>query len=69
MNSMTRSILTLASYDPLVAKAGIDNNIRQCLSLVATFPMLAVYGYHAYNHYENDQEHVYSQAGSKAFDS
>ena len=54
MNSMTRSILTLASYDPLVAKAGIDNNIRQCLSLVAIFPMLAVYGYHAYNHYEND---------------
>ena len=55
MNSMTRSILTLASYDPLVAKAGIDNNIRQCLSLVAIFPMIAVYGYHAYNHYENDQ--------------
>ena len=55
MNSMTRSILTLASYDPLVAKAGIDNNIRQCLSLVAIFPMLAVYGYHAYNHYDNDQ--------------
>ena len=54
MNSMTRSILTLASYDPLVAKAGIDNNIRQCLSLVAIFPMLAVYGYHAYNHYENN---------------
>ena len=22
---------------------------------VAIFPMLAVYGYHAYNHYENDQ--------------
>ena len=54
MNSMTRSILTLASYDPDVSTAGIDNNIRQCLSLIATFPMLAVYGYHAYNHYEND---------------
>ena len=54
MNSMTRSILTLASYDPNVSTGGIDNNIRQCLSLIATFPMLAVYGYHAYNHYEND---------------
>lgn len=54
MNSMTRSILTLASYDPLVSVAGIDNNIRQCLSLIAIFPMLAVYGYHAYNHYDND---------------
>ncbi len=60
--------MTLASYDPLVAKAGIDNNIGRCLSLVAIFPMLAVYGYHAYNHYENDQS-MYIQAGSKAFDS
>lgn len=55
MNSMTRSILTLASYDTHVAVGGIDNNIRQCLSLVAIFPMLAVYAYHAYNHYENDE--------------
>lgn len=54
MNSMTRSILTLASYDPKVAVADIDNNIRQCISLIAIFPMLAVYGYHAYNHYDND---------------
>ena len=54
MNSMTRSILTLASYDPNVSVAGIDNNIRQCLSLNAIFPMLAVYGYHAYNHYDNN---------------
>ena len=54
MNSMTRSILTLASYDSCTTMAGIDNNIRQCISLIATFPMLAVYGYHAYNHYEND---------------
>ena len=55
MNSMTRSILTLASYDELTNVGGIDNNIRQCLSLISIFPMLAVYGYHAYNHYENDQ--------------
>ncbi|MEE1304257.1 MAG: citrate/2-methylcitrate synthase [Agathobacter sp.] len=55
MNSMTRSILTLASYDELTNVGGIDNNIRQCMSLISIFPMLAVYGYHAYNHYENDQ--------------
>lgn len=54
MNSMTRSILTLASYDNRTSLGGIDNNIRQCISLIATFPMLAVYGYHAYNHYDND---------------
>ena len=54
MNSMTRSILTLASYDDNVNAGGIENSIRQCLQLIATFPMLAAYGYHAYNHYEND---------------
>ena len=54
MNSMTRSILTLAAYDHQTSVATIENNIRQCIQLVAEFPMLAVYGYHAYNHYEND---------------
>ena len=55
MNSMTRSILTLASYDDLISDSSVANNIRQCINLIATFPMLAVYGYHAYNHYENNQ--------------
>lgn len=54
MNSMTRSILTLAAYDKQTSVGTIENNIRQCMQLVANFPMLAVYGYHAYNHYEND---------------
>ncbi len=53
MNSMTRSILTLASYDQFARDSDLANNIRQCLMLIATFPMLAVYGYHAYNHYDN----------------
>ena len=54
MNSMTRSILTLAACDKRTSVGTIENNIRQCMQLVANFPMLAVYGYHAYNHYEND---------------
>lgn len=54
MNSMTRSILTLASYDEQAASNNVDNSIRQCIQLIAIFPMLAAYGYHAYNHYEND---------------
>ena len=53
MNSMTRSILTLASYDPTISDNSLANNISQCIKLTAVFPMLAVYGYHAYNHYEN----------------
>ncbi len=55
MNSMTRSILTLASYDPQAMVTEVSNCIRQCLQLIANFPMLAVYGYHAYNHYDNDE--------------
>ena len=53
MNSMTRSVLTLASYDDQV-NGDLANSIRQCMRLISEFPMLAVYGYHAYNHYEND---------------
>ncbi|MBP3873613.1 MAG: citrate/2-methylcitrate synthase [Lachnospiraceae bacterium] len=53
MNSMTRSILTLASYDNEAQNTDIRNVIKQSLSLIAVFPMLAIYGYHAYNHYEN----------------
>ena len=53
MNSMTRSILTLASYDPYSQKTDLPNVIRQSLMLIAVFPMLAIYGYHAYNHYDN----------------
>ena len=53
MNSMTRSILTLASYDPYAQRTDLGNVIRQSIMLIATFPMLAIYGYHAYNHFEN----------------
>ena len=52
MNSMTRSILTLASYDSRKDNLALDNVLRQCLQLIGIFPMLAAYGYHAYNHYE-----------------
>ncbi len=53
MNSMARSILTLSSYDPKALSGTLEDNLRQCMMLTAIFPMLAVYAYHAYNHYEN----------------
>ena len=55
MNSMTRSILTLASYDPEAQDTSVENVIRQSLMLIAVFPMLAIYGYHAYNYDEKLQ--------------
>ncbi len=55
MNSMTRSILTLAFYDSNASDTSLENVISQCIDLISVFPMLAIYGYHAYNHYENMQ--------------
>jgi len=55
MNSMTRSILTLASYDSTALSGDISDSLYQCIMLIARFPMLAAYAYHAYNHYENDE--------------
>ena len=54
MNSMARSVLTLASYDPKVSDLSISNVLRQSIQLASIFPMLAVYAYHAYDHYEKD---------------
>ena len=55
MNSMIRSVLTLASYDKNCCDTSVENVLRQCMGLIGIFPMLAVYGYHAYNHYNNDE--------------
>ena len=53
MNTMTRSILTLAAYDPYAQRTDLPNVIRQSLMLISVFPMLAIYAYHAHNHYDN----------------
>ncbi len=55
MNSLTKSVLTLASYDDKVSDLSLENVLAQSLKLISEFPMLAVYGYHAYNHYECDE--------------
>ena len=55
MNSMTRSVLTLASYDKQAENLEISNVLRQSIQLISVFPMLAVYAYHAYNHYEKNE--------------
>ena len=64
MNSLTRSVLTLASYDKNCSDTSIENVVAQCFRLISVFPMLAVYGYHAYNHYQND-ESMYIHRPSK----
>lgn len=54
MNSLTKSVLTLASYDKNVSDTSLENVIRQSVQLIALFPMLSVYGYQAYNHYKKN---------------
>ncbi|MCI6004491.1 MAG: citrate/2-methylcitrate synthase [Blautia sp.] len=54
MNSMTKSILTLASYDEKAKDTSVSSCLRQCIQLISEFPLLAVYGYNAYIHYEKN---------------
>ena len=53
MNTLARSVLTLYSYDDSADDISIPNVLRQCLQLIALFPMLSVYGYQAYSHYHD----------------
>ena len=55
MNSLTKGVLTLSSYDDKASDITLENVLTQSLMLISVFPMLAVYGYHAYNHYECDE--------------
>lgn len=62
MNSMTRSILTLASYDDNSKDNSVSNSLRQCMQLISEFPLLAVYGYNAYEHYEKNGSMIIHQS-------
>lgn len=55
MNSIARSVLTLFCYDTNPNDISIQNVLRQCVQLISVFPLLSVYGYHAYNHYLRDK--------------
>ena len=51
MNSLARSVLALYSYDDNPDDISEENVLRQCLQLIAMFPLLSVYGYQAYRYY------------------
>lgn len=53
MNTLARSVLTLYSYDENANDITTENVLRQCLQLIALFPLLSVYGYQAYSHYHD----------------
>ncbi len=53
MNTLARCVLTLYAYDDNADDTSIENVLRQCLQLIALFPVLSVYGYQAYSHYHD----------------
>ena len=60
MNSITRSILQLYSYDDKADDTSIPNVLRQSLNLISQFPMLMVYGYLAYNYKMGEDLYIYA---------
>lgn len=59
MNALSRSILTLYSYDENADDISIKNVFRQSIQLIAMMPLLAVYSYQAYKHYHlNENLHI-----------
>ena len=55
MGALTKSVLTLASYDKEASDTSLENVIRQSNILIALFPVISVYAYHAYSHYEKNK--------------
>ncbi len=55
MNTLARSVLTLYSYDSAAEDISIPNVLRQSLQLISLFPMLSVYSYQAYAHYQKNE--------------
>ena len=55
MNILSRSVLALYAYDENPDDISPANVLRQCLQLIAQFPLLAVYGYQSFQHYHNGQ--------------
>ncbi len=54
MNILSRSVLALYAYDENPDDISTANILRQCLQLIAEFPLLSVYSYHSFQHYHNN---------------
>ncbi|MBR6741013.1 MAG: citrate synthase [Clostridia bacterium] len=68
MLSLSESVLMLSGYDKNCLDISLPNVLEQCLRLISLFPQLAVYGYHAYNYYiNNDSMYIhYPEPGLSA---
>jgi citrate synthase len=55
MNKLARSVLANYSYDKTPEDRSLKNILRQCIGLIARFPVFAAYGYQAKVHYYDGQ--------------
>lgn len=55
MNVLSRSVLALYAYDENPDDISVANVLRQSLQLISVFPLLAVYGYHSFQHYHQNK--------------
>ena len=60
MNTLAKCILNLYTYDRKADDTSIPNVLRQCLNLISQFPMMMVYGYHAYNYRMGNDLFIYA---------
>ena len=60
MNSLARSVLNLACYDDRADDIFLPNVMRQCVQLIALFPVLAVYGYQAYTYKSGSSLYIHA---------
>ncbi len=54
MNILSRCVLALYAYDENPDDISVPNVLRQCLQLIAEFPLIAVYAYQSYQHYHQN---------------
>ena len=51
MNALAKCVLAMYSYDETPEATSEANILRQCLGLIAMFPLMSVYAYHSYQYY------------------
>lgn len=51
MNSLQKAILNLYSYDENPEDISVANVLRQCLQIIGKIPLISVYAYHGYRHF------------------
>lgn len=52
MNALQKSVLTLYSYDDNPDDVSVPNVLRQSLQLICKMPLISVYAYQAYRHFQ-----------------